>query len=187
MHDRGAIALPGSPTLLHVASLYPVKDQATLIRTLPLILKQFPDAHLHVVGKGPLLDTLSDLARTLNCAPHVTFHGEVFHTQMPAYYRAADVHVLSSGFESQSMVTLEAAACGSPTVGTAVGILPDFLPPSCVVPLRDPAALAASLCLLLGDSAERHRWGLALQQRVEQGLSLMHTVSQLERLYLQLL
>ncbi len=164
-----------------------MKDQATLIRALPAVLKQFPDAHLHVVGQGPLLDTLSDLVRTLICAPHVTFHGEVFHPQMPAYYRAAGAHVLSSGFESQSMVTLEAAACGCPTVGTAVGILPDFLPPSCVVPPRDPVALAASLCLLLGDPAERHQWGLALLQHVEQGLSLMHTVSQLERLYLQLL
>ncbi len=43
MHDSRAITLSGSPVLLHVASLYPVKDQATLIRALPAVLKQFPD------------------------------------------------------------------------------------------------------------------------------------------------
>lgn len=153
-------AAPGEPTplregevrLLHVGSLVPVKDQETLLRSLALLADGIPRVHLHIVGEGPLRGPLEDLAAALGIAGGVTFHGAVPHGELPRYYRAADLCVLSSRHESQSMVALEAAACGRVVVGTAVGILPELAPWARVVPVGDATALAAAVRQALRES-----------------------------------
>ena len=139
------VALDGKPKLLHVGSLVPVKDQATLLRAVAHARRNLPSLHLHIVGDGPLRAALSQLAAQLGLAERVTFHGAVPHERLPAWYRAADLGVLSSRHEGQELVTLEAAACGRATVGTRVGILPDLMPPSYVAPPGDAEGLAASI------------------------------------------
>ncbi|MGH2542384.1 MAG: glycosyltransferase, partial [Ardenticatenaceae bacterium] len=113
-----ATPLQGEIKLLHVASLVPVKDQAVLLRALAGVIVKQPGVHLHIVGSGPLRVELERLATDLGVAARVTFHGEVGHERLPGYYRAADLFVLSSRYESQGMVALEAAACGLPIIGT---------------------------------------------------------------------
>lgn len=138
-------ALAGSFRLLQVASLTPIKDQATLLQAVAQAAPQLPGLHLHLVGSGPLRPALADQARTLGLDRRLTFHGQIAHDQLPAFYRAADLFLLSSRFESQSLAVLEAGACGCPAVGTAVGILPDLLPPEHLAPPGDAAALAAAI------------------------------------------
>jgi glycosyltransferase involved in cell wall biosynthesis len=111
--------------LLCVASLTPVKGHDALLRALAVV----PGAHLHLVGDGPLRGELERAAKGLA----VTFHGHVAHQRLPEYYRAADLLVVPSRYESQCMVALEALACGCPVAGTEVGLLPE-LPGVTVVP-----------------------------------------------------
>lgn len=147
--------LPPRPSpgrqLLCVASLLPVKDHATLLRALALT----PKCRLDIVGNGPLRAELKELATRLDVGARVTWRGEVPHGQVPALYRAADLHVLASRHESQSMATLEAAACGTLCVGTAVGILPELTPAAGLAAPGDVAGLARAIQWGLGDSAER--------------------------------
>ena len=164
----------GRVKLLHVASLVPVKDQMTLLHALATLVPQLPEVHLHIVGEGQLHQPLVCLANKLRLAPHVSFHGSVPHHQLPAYYRAADVCVLSSRYESQGMVTLEAAACGRSTVGTAVGILPEMLSGSEVVPVQSPEALATAIRELLPAAAAA---GQASYETVKQHYTVEHTTA----------
>jgi glycosyltransferase involved in cell wall biosynthesis len=145
-------ALRGAPALLHVASLSAVKDQATLLRAFALFLGSRPGAHLHVVGDGDRRPQLEHLAAGLGVASATTFHGAVPHDRLPGYYRAASACVLSSRFESQSMVALEAAACGRLTLGIRVGVLSEIGGDDATVPPADPAALAALLARHLAAS-----------------------------------
>ena len=108
------VDLVGEKKLLHVASLVPVKDQATLLCSMAHVVRHVPAAYLHLVGDGPLRNSLTRLASSLNLADRVIFHGEVSHERLPAYYRCADLCVLSSRHEGQEMVSLEAAACLRP-------------------------------------------------------------------------
>ncbi|MEM6455955.1 MAG: glycosyltransferase [Acidobacteriota bacterium] len=127
-----APTLDGDPALLQVASLIPIKDQATLLRAFERVHRRRPGARLHLVGadtdlipgRPPSGPRLTALARALGVADAVRLHGAVDHARLPALYRSADLFVLSSRFESQCMAALEAAACGARVVGTAVGVLP---------------------------------------------------------------
>ncbi len=118
--------LTGNPSLLQVASLSPVKDQAILLGALARIVDRYPRAHLHLVGEGELDDELEGLAGELGIAERVVLHGAVDHGRLAGYYQQADLYVQSSRFESQGMAVLEAVACGCPVVGTSVGVLPEL-------------------------------------------------------------
>jgi len=67
-----------------------------------------------VLGDGPLREQLS----TVSCVETI---GRVPHTEIPAYYQAADVLVHPSCIEGLPNVLVEAAACGLPTVARDVG------------------------------------------------------------------
>ena len=175
--------LAGAPCILHVASLVPVKDQATLFRALTRVVAAMPGAHLHVVGDGLLRNDLERLAGELGVGDHVTFHGAVEHDRLPEYYRAADIAVLSSRFESQSMVAVEAAACGLATVGTAVGLLPELVGTELTVPVGDVEALAAAVLTLARDPAHRTALGEASRAAVESRYTLSRSVGELTALY----
>lgn len=173
----------GEMKLMHVASLVPVKDQATLLRALPRVVEQVPGVHLHIVGDGPLRDDLEGLAGSLGVTKHITFHGVVPYEHMPTYYRAVDLCVLTSRHESQGMVILEAAACARPTIGTAVGLLPDLAPATRAVPVGDDRALAGALLRVLQDPSALTAMRQASLEAVKAGYSLAHTVDALLALY----
>ena len=135
-------AQPGA-RLLHVGTLTPVKDHATLLHAFRAFRSGRPEATLQIIGNGPLRPRLEQLARELGVERQVCFRGEVDHAELPDVYRAADVLVVSSRHEAQGMVALEAAACGIPVAGTRVGILPEVTPHT--APVGDAGALADAI------------------------------------------
>jgi glycosyltransferase involved in cell wall biosynthesis len=118
--------LDGRPVLLNVGSLVPVKDHAALLRAFVPARSRLAEARLHFVGDGPERGRLESLARDLGIGDAVRFHGALAHDRLPDVYRQADLFVVSSRFESQGLAVLEAAACGCPVAGTAVGVLPEL-------------------------------------------------------------
>jgi glycosyltransferase involved in cell wall biosynthesis len=175
--------LDGSPRLLSVGSLARVKDQQTLLRAFARVSDELPGAGLHLAGDGPVHAELGALAGRLGVAERVRFHGEVAHDRLPAYYRAADLCVSSSRFESQGMAFLEAAFCGRATVGTAVGLLPELMPPDLVVPVGDDAALARALAALGKDPSRCATAGESVRRTAMQSFSLAACVDRLLGLY----
>jgi glycosyltransferase involved in cell wall biosynthesis len=140
--------LAGARRVLHVGSLVPVKDQGTLLRAMARVQTALPGVHLHVVGDGPLRARLIEQTDRLGLAANVTFHGSVERRELAAYYRAADLVVVSSRHEAQSVVVLESVCCGTPVVGTAVGLVADLAPESArAVPVGDEVALADAICI----------------------------------------
>lgn len=181
--SENVIRLAGKFKLLHVASLVPIKDQVTLLRSVALVADQHPEVHLHVLGDGPLRMGLETEVQALGLSEHVTFHGDVPHERLPDFYRAADLLVLSSRYESQSLVVLEASACGCPAAGTAVGILPELLQPDQLAPVGDSAALAAAIVHSLEQQQKRAEAGLAAYRLANTCYSLSETVLSFEALY----
>ena len=80
-------------------------------------------------------------------------------------------------------MALEAAACGCPVVGTAVGVLPELLDAAQVVPVGDASALAAAISSLIDDPARRASAASASRERVMDRFALARTVTDLESLY----
>ena len=109
---------------------------------------------LVVVGgpSGPhgekALQGLHDVADARGVREHVHFVAPQPHELLSSYYRAADVCLVPSRSESFGLVALEAAACGTPVVASAVGgltTLVDHGHTGFLVDDPDPVAYAAAV------------------------------------------
>jgi glycosyltransferase involved in cell wall biosynthesis/phosphoheptose isomerase len=160
------------PRLLAVGRLVERKGFDTAVRA----LAQLPGVELVVAGgpPGEELDgdpearRLLELARELGVDGRVRLVGQVPHAQMPALYRSADVVLSIPWYEPFGITPLEAAACGVPVVGSAVGGLLDTVEDGVtgrLVPPRDPAAVAGAVAGLLGNAEVAARWGKAGRHR----------------------
>ena len=175
--------LPGNPCLLQVGSLVPIKDQRLTLEAFARVVEHHPNAHLHLIGEGPLEAELVAYARSLGLGDRVLFHNEVPHHRLPPFYRAADLHIVSSRFESQCMTVLEAAACGTGTIGTDVGILPDLGTTAVTVPVGDPDALIAALLELLERRTSAQELGETARTLVHREFDLDTCTARLEAVY----
>jgi glycosyltransferase involved in cell wall biosynthesis len=126
---------------------------------------------LLVVGDGPLRAELARRVATSHLGDSVRLLGRISDDELAELYRAADVGVVPTlEHEGFGLVVVEAAACGTPSIVTATGGLPEAvagLDPSLAVPPADAGALRARLLRSVHDRpspaacrayAERHAW-----------------------------
>lgn len=110
--------------ILFVGRIEPVKGIEQLLRALSY-LKNRHGSRLVIIGGDDNsqheTEKLLRLARELHIEDSVTFAGSVKQDELPCYYSAADVCVISSYYESFGLVALESLACGTPVVATDVG------------------------------------------------------------------
>ena len=144
---RRELGAGSGPVLLTVKHLRPVCGHDTLLRSMPEILRDHPDAVLWLAGDGELRSTLESMCRDLGIASHVRFLGRLGNDTIWKYYAAADLFVLPSEVESWGTVMLESMACGTRVVTTdTVGGLEvhENFPDDVIVVLRaDSDRLAA--------------------------------------------
>lgn len=140
---RAELGLPHhARILLYVGNLVAVKSVNILIDAMKEL-----DALLFVIGEGPQRAALEAQAAGRGLRDRVSFRGSLPLEQLPAWYRAADVFVLPSLSEGVPNVLLEASACGTPWVASAVGGIPEITDrgPSRLVAPGDSARLAAAI------------------------------------------
>jgi glycosyltransferase involved in cell wall biosynthesis len=171
--------LRGEVNLIAVGSLIPVKDHATLLRA----LARLEGVSLDLVGDGALRGDLERLARELDIAARVRFVGSVSHLDLPAYYQRAAIHVLPSRHEANPMALLEAASCGVPTIGSAVGILPDDPRLGIAVPPQDVDALTMALQSLLEDPARLAALRVSARAAVEESYRIKQSATAITQVY----
>ena len=108
----------------------------------------------------PEIGRLQAIARAEGVADAVTFVGSRGRAEIRDYYSAADVFVSTPWYEPFGITPLEAMACGTPVIGSAVGGIKMTVlhgETGFLVPPDDPEALAARLGDVLRDPALRQR------------------------------
>lgn len=119
--------LQGRQIILTVGRIVPRKGLDAVIRALPQVLEQAPDAHYLVVGDGHYRAALETLVERLGLRDRVTFAGKVAEEELADYYRIADVFAMPNrempdgDTEGFGLVFLEANACGVPVIGGRAG------------------------------------------------------------------
>lgn len=107
-------------TVLFTGRLIPLKSVDTLIRA----FKGF-EGRLWIVGTGPEEDRLRALSKDLGA--NVKFFGYLDRRELPKLYSAASVTVLPSFTESFGYTIAESLACGTPAIGSRVGMVPEII------------------------------------------------------------
>ncbi len=151
---RAALGLDSGPVFATVGNLVPEKGHELVIAAVATI----PDALLLIVGDGPERERLGLRARALGVGGRVRFLPARAQRDLPTVYSAADALVLASSREGWPNVLLEAMACGTRVIATAVGGVPEIVAHpdvGIVVSDRTSSALAGAMRRLLAAPADR--------------------------------
>jgi glycosyltransferase involved in cell wall biosynthesis len=178
------------PVLLYLGRLDAEKNVRTLVDAANILHQTDTDFQLEVVGTGTQLEALRAYASELGLGQQVHFRGRVSEAAKLRAYQSADIFVIASPAELQSIVTLEAMATGKPVVAAKAGALPDLVHDGVdgyLVPTTDAAAFANACRRLLTDTKLRQRLGQASLEMVRAHHSTTVTFATYEQLYLQVL
>ena len=193
--DAGAFSpggrVPGTEFVVaSVGSLIPIKGHDVTLGALAALQAEFPGVRCRIVGEGPELGRLQDLARRLGISERVEFLGRQRRGQVARLLQASDVFVLPSRYEGLGVAYLEAMATGLPAVayrGQGIeevirhgenGILLANHGPETAA--RD---LAAVLRTLIQQDGMRAKLGVAARRTVVGGFTLLHQARGLLRVF----
>ena len=158
--SRARLGLRGRPLLLSVGNLVPLKGHDLTIAAFASLLADYPDAQLALVGSGTERARLEAQVRSLGLEGRVVFAGSVPNAELPQWFSAADVSVLSSSREGWANVLLESMACGTPVVATRRGGTPEVITNDAagrLVDVRDAEHISAEIRAVLRAAPSRAR------------------------------
>ncbi|MGM5024445.1 glycosyltransferase [Tardiphaga sp. 367_B4_N1_1] len=163
--DRNQVADIKRTTPRHIVSLGRLvgyKGYDVLIRAMHDI-----DAQATIIGEGPLLTELQQLAGELGVADRVRFAGRLERDEIRRLFYAANVFAFPSVTEAEAfgIVQVEAMTAGLPIVNTSLATTVPLVArhnlEGLTVPPGDAAALAAAVNRILDDPALATRLGAA--------------------------
>jgi D-inositol-3-phosphate glycosyltransferase len=169
---RRGLGLGEEPMMLFVGRIQPLKGADVAVRALSHLNDR--STRLVIVGGasgpgGPTEEAnLHKLVAELGLVDRVRFVEPQPHHLLSSWYRAADVVLVPSRSESFGLVALEAAACGTPVVASAVGGLRTLVEhgrTGFLVEGRDPLVFAAYANEILTNEALAWSFGVSAAAR----------------------
>jgi D-inositol-3-phosphate glycosyltransferase len=133
---------------------------------------------------------IDQIVTDLDLHANTEFVGMVGHDRLPLYYTAADVCVIPSHYEPFGLVAIEAMACGTPVVASAVGGLKFTViseETGLLVPPHDVMGFARAIGRILTDDIWARKVRKQASLRVQQNFSWTGVAIQLSDLYRRLL
>ena len=100
-------------TILSNRNLLPIYNVSLLIRAIPVVLNEEPEAKFIIVGEGPERQNIEKEVRNLNVSSSVKFLGRVAHEKMPNILAQTDIYVSTSLYDGTSISLLEAMGSGA--------------------------------------------------------------------------
>jgi glycosyltransferase involved in cell wall biosynthesis len=187
---RFKLGVPFSaPVILYCGRLADVKALPSLLNALALVIQQFPDAILILLGDGPSRTELMEQAKRLQLAEkNIRFMGRIDPTEIPDWSRIADVFALVSLSEGFSCALAEAMSTGLACVVSDIPANRQLIKPGeqgLLTPVGDSVAIAAAILELLRDTDLRERMGQASRQTILDNYSIELVVNRYESLILQ--
>ncbi|MBA3857049.1 MAG: hypothetical protein C0507_09100 [Cyanobacteria bacterium PR.3.49] len=181
-------------SVLFVGRLEARKGIHYLIDAVPKVLAAVPDAHFVIIGddtqnapgQKSVLTEIKEQLDNNGCSSAVTFINRIPLSDLPKYYRAADVCIVPSLYDNSPYTCLEAMSCGRPVVGTDGGGTKEYIvhgESGIIVPTKNADAIAESLTALLKNKNERDRLGANARKRVLEVFDRMEIARRTTELY----
>jgi len=157
-----------------------------MIRAMPEIIQEYPDAELHIVSNGPRTPYLKRLAAKIGISKKVFFHGRVSDRKLLELYHSSRVFCHPSLSESFSPVRAEAMATGRPIVATNTASgAEELIDRKCgiLVKAADSSVLAEAVKKLFSDYRICIRMGWCGRKKVEKKYDWKLVVHKYSKLY----
>jgi glycosyltransferase involved in cell wall biosynthesis len=138
----------GGLRLVAIGRFVEQKGQMVLIPALTRVVADHPDAHLTLIGDGPLRDVLEHGVAQAGLTGNVTFTGWLDEAGVRAELGAAHALIMPSFAEGLPMVVMEAMAAARPVIATYIAGTPELVQDGVtgwLVPAGDDAALAGAI------------------------------------------
>lgn len=175
--------------VLAASRLVPEKGLDLLLRSIPRIIERVRDLEVRIVGEGPERPKLERTVRELRLTDVVRFTGWVRQEELVRHYNEAAVFVCTSFHEGGPRTVFEAAACQTPFVSTAVGLIPEVFSngrEGYIIQERDSELLASKIEELLENPELRQEMGARGREVVERHFEWRKAVERYARAYLDL-
>jgi glycosyltransferase involved in cell wall biosynthesis len=178
----------GEKVVLNVARIAPYKNQFTLVRAIPLIIKKIPEARF--LFAGPISDSnyYHQIHRYMNQARimlYASFIGEIPYLELPKFYALSDCAVIPSSSEAMPTVTLEAMAQKRPVIASDIEPFRNIVTQETgmIVPVFDHEALANAVITLLKNKSLRQDMGLKAKEYVRSNYTWDNIVKKVLNMY----
>jgi 1,2-diacylglycerol 3-alpha-glucosyltransferase len=182
---RKKYSLPeGKKILLYVGRVDREKNIDLILRGLSRVVRT-SNVHLVIAGRGAEENRLKRLERSLGLHERVTFAGFVPDADLPGFYAMADCFIIAGTAELQSIVTLEAMACGLPVIGVRAMALPELVHPGangCLFDPGDESGVADCITAVFADASRRKEMSAASLAIIARH-DIEQTINQFESIY----
>ncbi|MGQ0750753.1 MAG: glycosyltransferase family 4 protein [Betaproteobacteria bacterium] len=182
--------------VLHIGRMVPRKGVDNVIRALGRLARcSGMRPRLVIIGGNtdapdcaatPELARLREIARSEGVGEQTLFTGRRSREVLKLYYSAADVFVTTPWYEPFGITPLEAMACGTPVVGSAVGGIKHSVVDGVtgyLIPPNDPDALASRLADLYRNPPLLARFGRNGLKRVQKHFTWERVARSMAALY----
>jgi glycosyltransferase involved in cell wall biosynthesis len=173
--------------ILAAARLELEKGVQYLIRALPLVIKDLPEARLLILGEGSYKNILQKLASKMRLNRYITFGGSVNLTGLPAYFNLCDVFVNATVRQNgYDLTCLEAMACEKPVIVSDLGSMPTLISNNqdgILVPPADVKSIAKSIVGVLSDKTLAQALGKKARIKAEKDFRQESMVERTEQVY----
>lgn len=143
-----------------VAQLIRRKGHAVLLDAMPRLLREIPNLHVLLFGKGALQDELQQRVTSENMSERVTLAG--YREDLPMLLEGLDLLVHPAFAEGLGVSLLQASANGVAIIASRAGGIPEAVRDGVngvLVPPHEVGALADAIVSLAHDDARRHTLG----------------------------
>jgi PEP-CTERM/exosortase A-associated glycosyltransferase len=177
--------LAGKKVLLYAGTFQPYEGLDLLVKAMPEVVRQVPDAHLVIVGgsaglaggakaTSPEEQLLLNATRDSGATAHVTFTGRIPHGEVKDMYALADAMCYPRRWTLTTALTtplkpLEAMAMAKPVIASDVPPMKELvmdMKTGLLFKAGDHLDLAAKCVTLLADAGLRQRLGDAAREWV---------------------
>jgi|SRR3989344_596980 len=176
-----------SSKVISLRSLEPVYNIETLIKAVPVVLKEFSGIKFIIAGKGSEETNLRKLAEDLGVSDSVDFVGLISQDKLPEYLRTSDIYVSTSLSDAGiASSTAEAMACGLSVIITDFGDNGKWVKDGesgFLMPLRDFKFLAEKIIYLLKNPEERLELGSNARKVIKEKNNYYKEMEKMEKLY----
>ena len=175
-----------TPMLLAVGRLVARKGYMTLLRAMPNILSENPNAKLVIVGRGHMKSRLEKNAKKLGIEKSIHIQSSLSFSELSQHFRSADLVVYPSYYEGQGLIPLESLASGTPVATVDQEPLTEMVDATVggLFKRGDPKDLARCVNEMLSseETAEKARLG---RERVLSKYTYEHNASDYEAVFMR--